>query len=93
MNHPLNPMTDPSGYPMNHPINLTDNPIGLKSAYLTDGSSDIRIDQIRIAPLFVPTNHDFLTGNLGKAFMLRMILLYRILNCLIGFHVTFNISD
>ena len=51
MNHPLNPMTDPSGYPMNHPINLTDNPIGLKSAYLTDGSSDIRIDQIRIAPL------------------------------------------
>ena len=53
MNHPLNPMTDPSGYPMNHPINLTDNPIGLKSAYLTDGSSDIRIDQIRIAPLYV----------------------------------------
>src|SRR3989440_7173462 len=51
MNHPLNPMTDPSGYPMNHPINLTDNPIGLKSAYLTDGSSDIRIDQIRITPL------------------------------------------
>ena len=51
MNHPLNPMTDPSGYPMNHLINLTDNLIGLKSAYLTDGSSDIRIDQIRIAPL------------------------------------------
>ena len=51
MNHPLNPMKDPSGYPMNHPINLTDNSIGLKSAYLTDGSSDIRIDQIRIAPL------------------------------------------
>jgi hypothetical protein len=38
MNHPLNPMTDPSGYPMNHLINLTDNLIGLKSAYLTDGS-------------------------------------------------------
>ena len=55
MNHPLNPMTDPSGYPMNHPINLTDNPIGLKSAYLTDGSSDIRIDQIRIAPLLLQT--------------------------------------
>jgi len=51
MNHPLNPMTDQSGYPMNHPINLTDNPIGLKSAYLTDGSSDIRIDQIQIASL------------------------------------------
>ena len=53
MNYLLNPMTDPSGYPMNHPINLTDNPIGLKSAYLTDGSSDIRIDQIRIAPLVI----------------------------------------
>ena len=51
MNHPLNLMTDPSGYPMNHMINLTDNLIGLKSAYLTDGSSDIWIDQIWIAPL------------------------------------------
>ena len=51
MNHPLNPMTDPSGYPMNHPINLMDNPIGLKSAYLMDGSSDIWIDQIQIVPL------------------------------------------
>jgi len=57
MNHPLNPMTDPSGYPMNHPINLTDNPIGLKSAYLMDGSSDIRIDQIRIAPLTSKVAH------------------------------------
>ena len=56
MNHPLNPMMDPSGYPMNHPINLTDNLIGLKSAYLTDGSSDIRIDQIRIAPLIQITS-------------------------------------
>ena len=53
MNHLLNPMMDLSGYPMNHPINLTDNPIGLKSAYLTDGSLDIQIDQIQIASLVV----------------------------------------
>ena len=51
MNHPLNPMTDPFGYLMNHLINLTDNPIGLKSAYLTDSLSDIQIDQIWITSL------------------------------------------
>ena len=59
MNHLFNPMTNPSRYPMNHPINLTDNPIELKFAYLTDGSSNIWIDQIQIVPLpdWMPIYH------------------------------------
>ena len=55
-------MTDPSGYPMNHPINPTDKSDRIIIRLLTDGSSDIRIDRIRIAPLGQSLGWKYLTA-------------------------------
>ena len=41
------------GYPMNHPVNPVIQTDQSESGFLADGSPDIRIDQIRIAPLVV----------------------------------------
>src|SRR6266487_2528128 len=47
------------GYLMNHPVNPVTQTDQSESDFLADGSPDIRIDRIRIAPLFYRSSKNF----------------------------------